>query len=341
MGQTPPSSSRPLPGHLSESYLPLMRWKQVATRWGEPGPPETDGPRQASNAESQGDISPRGGGRGCAAAHSPVSSHMEGSLLCLRGWHGGGVEVAVKEGLWVAQNLSHWGTRGASTRPASEVGSGHLPQQGRKEGEGLRQLPKAAVTRCPRPRPWGAQVLQSRGAKMRPGTQHLLPKVTSPTWLRCPELGQKSVLEHELASLEAMCSLPRAPSARVGQPAPQQHLRAGGDRGVLLPGHVQSGRDVNVPESRGLSWSVSAHSVSPIPSCPGNHPCPWGRHHRSTYMSFNGFPCTAQLQGPQQAGETGQYRFYWGQEHPRPASRTGSVRWRHQRWRKRPPRWRP
>lgn len=56
---------------------------------------------------------------------------------------------------------------------------------------------------------------------------------------------------------------------------------------MLLLGHVQSGRNVNVPESRGLSWSVSARAMSPIPSFPGYHLNTLGCHHNLIYVSFS------------------------------------------------------
>lgn len=55
-----------------------------------------------------------------------------------------------------------------------------------------------------------------------------------------------------------------------------------GQEGSILLAHVQSGRDVSVPESWGLSWSSSARTVSLVPSYLGCHPRPWSCHHTST-----------------------------------------------------------
>lgn len=163
---------------------------------GGPGALETAGPRprKACTAESQGDISARGRGRGFWAG----LLYCPQPLFCdmrLRGGHGGGVEVTEKEGLWgewVAQNIPHQRTL-ASIRPGPEGGLGPPFATWQGRGGGMEAAAQAASTRHPRPGPWGDQVLQSRGPEMRPGTQPPPPKAPSLTWLSCPEFGQKAV----------------------------------------------------------------------------------------------------------------------------------------------------
>lgn len=158
---------------------------------------------------------------------------------------------------------------------------------------------------------------------MKPGIQHPLLRVLSPTWLRCPELGQKtlSLLEHELGSFLRPCAPFPEPLVHERGNLHTRSISELGEKGVLMLRHVQNGRDVNVPESRGLSWSMSAHSMSPIPSCPDYLPSPWGRYHRSMYMSFSGHPSLPRSMALSRRGGTGQCRLYWGQAPP--ASRAG------------------
>lgn len=164
MGQAPPSSSCPLPGHLSKSYFLLMRRKQVALGWVEPGALKIAGPRprKACTTEIQGDMSPQCRGRGSLAGTVPLPeapSHLTWSLLCLRGWHEGEVEVSVRKVCEVSGWLRTFPTSGLEELQPDQlqkVGSGHLRPLSKKVGERSRQLPKAAGTRCPRTGFWRA-----------------------------------------------------------------------------------------------------------------------------------------------------------------------------------------
>lgn len=87
MGYLPPSSSHPLPGHLSESYLPLMRRKQV--NLGDLVPSGQLGAAQEGLHCGKPGISP--GVRGRSSLAGP---------LCSRGPHFGSQRLAWEEWGW-------------------------------------------------------------------------------------------------------------------------------------------------------------------------------------------------------------------------------------------------
>lgn len=88
-----------------------------------------------------------------------------------------------------------------------------------------------------------------------------------------------------------------------------------------------AGRDMNVPESRGLSWSLSACTVSSIQATLVVTPVPGAVTADQPGANFSDYPRPAQFHGPhgpQWAGRRVQCRFYWGQTHP--AFRVGCAR---------------
>lgn len=97
----------------------------------------------------------------CSAACSPILSHVGAHCCVSEGKSGGGSEGRLC-------GLSGW----FSTFPTADeeelqpdqpqrVGLGHTASLGREEGEGLRQPPKEAGTRCPQSRHWERGVLRS------------------------------------------------------------------------------------------------------------------------------------------------------------------------------------
>lgn len=97
--------------------------------------------------------------------------------------------------------------------------------------------------------------------------------------------------------------------------------------GSLHPRNISelgAGRDMNVPESQGLSWSLSARTVSSIQATLVVTPVPGAVTADQPGANFSDYPCPAQLHGPQWAERRSQCRFYWGQTHP--AFRVGCAR---------------
>ena len=87
MGQMPPCSSHPLPGHLDESCFPLLRRKQVAPRSGHLGHSRQLGLRKAFSDRETPHLEVGEGVPWLAlsAVHSPHLVTRGSLLLCLRG----------------------------------------------------------------------------------------------------------------------------------------------------------------------------------------------------------------------------------------------------------------
>lgn len=86
MRHLPPSSSHPLSGHLSESYLPLMRIKQENLRLGDLVPPDSWAQAGRPALLKARETSPPGAGEGAPGlASAPAAPFCD---MGLGGWHG-------------------------------------------------------------------------------------------------------------------------------------------------------------------------------------------------------------------------------------------------------------
>lgn len=188
MGHLPPSSSHPLPGHLNKSYLPLMGRKQVNLRLGDLVPSRQLGPAQEACTAEPGGHLPGDRGRSSLAGPRFVTWVSAAGV--------GRVEVAVREGLWgrwVAQNRFYtWTGRNFNQNSHRGWAWATFPYLAGKRGRGRGSRPTKQALNTPGLGP-GAQLLQSRRAETRPDISRPIPKAPGPTWLSCPELGQKTV----------------------------------------------------------------------------------------------------------------------------------------------------
>lgn len=121
------------------------------------------GPRKACAAESQGDVSPRGGegilSWHCSVACSPCSVTRGSSLLYLRGLAWGRVEVAAKEPLWA--KWVAW-EEPQPDQPQRE-GSGHIPRLGREQRRVRGSPPKQQALPTPGLGPRGLKSFRAAG----------------------------------------------------------------------------------------------------------------------------------------------------------------------------------